>query len=58
VSRAVIAALLAVLPVTGTAQVPVYPRNILAGGIEARGYSFSSGFASASISQCLRRSRR
>jgi hypothetical protein len=51
VSRAVIAALLTLFPATGAAQVLVYPRNILAGGIEARGYSFASGFATGSISQ-------
>lgn len=50
-SRAALATLLLALPATGAAQIPVYPRNIVAGGIEARGYSFASGFASASISQ-------
>jgi hypothetical protein len=51
VSRAALAALLLALPAAGVAQAPVYPRRVLAGGIEARGYSFASGFASASVSQ-------
>ena len=50
-SRATLTTLLLALPAAGAAQLPVYPRNIAAGGIEARGYSFGSGFTSASISQ-------
>jgi hypothetical protein len=51
VRRGVLAGWLLALPVSGAAQVPVYPRSIIAGGIEARGYSFASGFASGSIRQ-------
>jgi len=51
VSRAALAVLLLVIPAAGAAQAPVYPRRVVAGGIEARGYSFANGFASASVSQ-------